>query len=267
MSSAPRTTSTIRRWPACCGRRPAGATGRRHRRGDAGRDAHRGGLVRALANRMGQHHRRVDSRSGARTGRCFRPPPTWPAVVTTCTKPRTASGWRSALSNRSSGMGSASGSSGRISIPLQHAPEPERTRVVNALRAVFRTRTRAEWLERFAGDDVCLTTVYEPEEVYHDPHVAAAAGRRAPHIGRSGARRRYRRRARGSGHCGGPARVASRRRRHLTGVGYRIRPRIPTPGRIRYPTPSPGRTVGRQPGLLPDASTAGIGTRNAPSVS
>jgi crotonobetainyl-CoA:carnitine CoA-transferase CaiB-like acyl-CoA transferase len=29
---------------------------------------------------------------------------------------------------------------------------------------------------------VCLTTVYEPEEVYHDPHVAAAAGRRSPHI-------------------------------------------------------------------------------------
>jgi crotonobetainyl-CoA:carnitine CoA-transferase CaiB-like acyl-CoA transferase len=39
-------------------------------------------------------------------------------------------------------------------IPLQHTPEPERTRVVNAVRAVFRTRTRAEWLERFAGDDV-----------------------------------------------------------------------------------------------------------------
>jgi len=66
-------------------------------------------------------------------------------------------------------------------IPLQHAPEPERARVVNALRAVFRTRTRAEWLERFAGDDVCLTTVYEPEDVHHDPHVAAAAGRRSPH--------------------------------------------------------------------------------------
>src|SRR5262245_3038007 len=61
-------------------------------------------------------------------------------------------------------------------IPLQHAPEPERTRVLNAVRAVFRTRTRVEWLERFAGDDVCLTTVYEPDEVHRDPHVAAAAG-------------------------------------------------------------------------------------------
>jgi alpha-methylacyl-CoA racemase len=49
-------------------------------------------------------------------------------------------------------------------IPLQHAPEPERTRVVNAVRAVLRTRTRAAWLERFAGDDVCLTTVYTLDE-------------------------------------------------------------------------------------------------------
>jgi alpha-methylacyl-CoA racemase len=70
-------------------------------------------------------------------------------------------------------------------IPLQHAPEPERTQVVNAVRAVLRTRTRAEWLERFAGDDVCLTTIYEPDEVHRDPHVAAgaAAARRAtPHV-------------------------------------------------------------------------------------
>jgi len=70
-------------------------------------------------------------------------------------------------------------------IPLQHVPEPERTEVVNAVRAVFRTRTRAEWLERFAGDDVCLTTVYEPDEVHRDPHVgagAAAARRATPHV-------------------------------------------------------------------------------------
>jgi alpha-methylacyl-CoA racemase len=70
-------------------------------------------------------------------------------------------------------------------IPLQHAPEPERTQVVNAVRAVLRTRTRAEWLERFAGDDVCLTPIYEPDEVPRDPHVAAgaAAARRAtPHV-------------------------------------------------------------------------------------
>jgi crotonobetainyl-CoA:carnitine CoA-transferase CaiB-like acyl-CoA transferase len=70
-------------------------------------------------------------------------------------------------------------------IPLQHVPESERAQVVDAVRAVLRTRTRAEWLERFAGDDVCLTTVYEPDEVHRDPHVAAgrAAARRAtPHV-------------------------------------------------------------------------------------
>ena len=70
-------------------------------------------------------------------------------------------------------------------IPLQHAPEPERTQVVNAVRAVLGTRTRAEWLKRFAADDVCLTTVYEPDEGHRDPHVAAgaAAARRAtPHV-------------------------------------------------------------------------------------
>jgi crotonobetainyl-CoA:carnitine CoA-transferase CaiB-like acyl-CoA transferase len=37
----------------------------------------------------------------------------------------------------------------------------------------MRTRTRDEWLARFADADVCLTTIYEPEEVAADPHVAA----------------------------------------------------------------------------------------------
>ena len=72
-------------------------------------------------------------------------------------------------------------------IPLQHAPEPDRTRVVNDVRAVLRTRTRAEWLERFAGDDVCLTVVYTPEEAFADPHARATsiapAGSPAPELG------------------------------------------------------------------------------------
>src|SRR5262249_42981345 len=34
-------------------------------------------------------------------------------------------------------------------IAVQHAPEPERTRVVNEVRALIRARTRSEWLERF----------------------------------------------------------------------------------------------------------------------
>src|SRR2546423_1149326 len=34
-------------------------------------------------------------------------------------------------------------------IPMQHAPEPDRTRVLNEVRAVLRTRSRADWLQRF----------------------------------------------------------------------------------------------------------------------
>jgi alpha-methylacyl-CoA racemase len=58
-------------------------------------------------------------------------------------------------------------------IPLQHAPEPERTRVLNEVRTAFRTRTRSHWLRRFADDDVCLTEIHTPEEAIADPHVRA----------------------------------------------------------------------------------------------
>jgi len=58
-------------------------------------------------------------------------------------------------------------------IPLQHSPEPECTRVLNEVRAVLRTRTRGEWIERFAGDDVCLSAISTPAEAIADPHVRA----------------------------------------------------------------------------------------------
>jgi crotonobetainyl-CoA:carnitine CoA-transferase CaiB-like acyl-CoA transferase len=71
--------------------------------------------------------------------------------------------------------------------PLQHAPEPERTRVLNDVRAIFRTRTRAEWLRRFASDDVCLTAIHTPEEAIADTHVRATSSevgsRPAPSLG------------------------------------------------------------------------------------
>jgi crotonobetainyl-CoA:carnitine CoA-transferase CaiB-like acyl-CoA transferase len=57
--------------------------------------------------------------------------------------------------------------------PLQHAEGEERARVLREVRAVMRTRTRDEWLTRFADADVCLTTIYKPEEVAADLHVAA----------------------------------------------------------------------------------------------
>jgi len=58
-------------------------------------------------------------------------------------------------------------------VPLQHAHGAQRERVVRDVREVLRGRTRGEWLERFAGADVCLTTIYTPDEVASDPHVVA----------------------------------------------------------------------------------------------
>jgi crotonobetainyl-CoA:carnitine CoA-transferase CaiB-like acyl-CoA transferase len=57
--------------------------------------------------------------------------------------------------------------------PLQYVEGEERARVLGEARTVMRTRTRDEWLTRFADVDVCLTTVYKPEDVAIDPHVAA----------------------------------------------------------------------------------------------
>ena len=59
--------------------------------------------------------------------------------------------------------------------PLQDAAEPERTRVLHEVRAVLRTRTRTAWLQRFAGDDVCLTPISTPDETMADPHVRATS--------------------------------------------------------------------------------------------
>jgi alpha-methylacyl-CoA racemase len=58
-------------------------------------------------------------------------------------------------------------------VPLQHAQGEERARVLKDVRHVMRGRTREEWLTAFADADVCLTTIYTPEEVAGDPHVVA----------------------------------------------------------------------------------------------
>jgi len=47
-----------------------------------------------------------------------------------------------------------------------------RARVLREVRDVIRGRTREAWLGQFADADVCLTTVYKPEELATDPHVA-----------------------------------------------------------------------------------------------
>jgi alpha-methylacyl-CoA racemase len=57
--------------------------------------------------------------------------------------------------------------------PFDDMPGEEQARVVDEVRRLMRTRTRAEWLEHFAGADVCLTPVHSLEETLDDPHVRA----------------------------------------------------------------------------------------------
>jgi crotonobetainyl-CoA:carnitine CoA-transferase CaiB-like acyl-CoA transferase len=47
-------------------------------------------------------------------------------------------------------------------IPLQHARGDTGDRVLRDVRAVIRTRTRDDWMARFADADVCLTPVEHP---------------------------------------------------------------------------------------------------------
>jgi crotonobetainyl-CoA:carnitine CoA-transferase CaiB-like acyl-CoA transferase len=58
-------------------------------------------------------------------------------------------------------------------IPLQHARGDEGARVLSEVRAIVRSRTRADWLARFSDVDACLTPVLTPPEVARDPHVVA----------------------------------------------------------------------------------------------
>lgn len=69
----------------------------------------------------------------------------------------------------------------RLDLPL--------TATERDVRERLRTRTHDAWLAHFDGFDVCLTTVYSPEEVAVDPHIVArgampgANGRPAPALG------------------------------------------------------------------------------------
>ncbi|MEO6223306.1 MAG: CaiB/BaiF CoA-transferase family protein, partial [Vicinamibacterales bacterium] len=45
--------------------------------------------------------------------------------------------------------------------------------VLREVRAVFRTRTQAEWLAFFEGRDVCLSPVNTPADAFLDPHISA----------------------------------------------------------------------------------------------
>ena len=56
---------------------------------------------------------------------------------------------------------------------IDDEPDDVRTRAIDELRAMFLTKTRAEWLAHFADVDVCLSAVLSLEETLSDPHVAA----------------------------------------------------------------------------------------------
>ena len=55
----------------------------------------------------------------------------------------------------------------------QQATGQERARVLGEVREIMRSRTRDEWLARFADADVCLTAVNTLDEALADPHLAA----------------------------------------------------------------------------------------------
>jgi crotonobetainyl-CoA:carnitine CoA-transferase CaiB-like acyl-CoA transferase len=55
--------------------------------------------------------------------------------------------------------------------PLQHAEGTAREEVAETLRALFRTRTRAEWVELLHRADVCAGPVLALDEVVQDPQL------------------------------------------------------------------------------------------------
>ena len=63
---------------------------------------------------------------------------------------------------------------GRTELTGRHRSTPEDQRALMAeVRAIFRERTRADWLSFFEGHDVCLSPVNSPAEALADPHSAA----------------------------------------------------------------------------------------------
>ena len=63
----------------------------------------------------------------------------------------------------------------RLERPDLIARQHDRGEALSEVRRVMRTRTLKEWLAFFEDADVCLTPVYEPEEVATDAHVSSRA--------------------------------------------------------------------------------------------
>jgi alpha-methylacyl-CoA racemase len=75
-------------------------------------------------------------------------------------------------------------------IAVDDQPAGVRTRALEEVRALMRTRTRDDWLEWFADVDACLTPIHSVDDVLVDPHVVArGAVRRADGVTYVGAAR------------------------------------------------------------------------------
>jgi crotonobetainyl-CoA:carnitine CoA-transferase CaiB-like acyl-CoA transferase len=55
----------------------------------------------------------------------------------------------------------------------ERGPGPHQAPVVEYLQSVFATKTQAEWIEWFAGKDVCFAPVKNLREAFDDPHALA----------------------------------------------------------------------------------------------
>jgi crotonobetainyl-CoA:carnitine CoA-transferase CaiB-like acyl-CoA transferase len=58
-------------------------------------------------------------------------------------------------------------------LPLQFPVGEEISRVRGEVAALFKTKSREEWLELAEGHDVCLSSVNEMEDLEHDPQIRA----------------------------------------------------------------------------------------------
>ena len=54
---------------------------------------------------------------------------------------------------------------------IERAPNAEERQVRDALQAIFRQRTRDEWVAFLADKNVCIGPVNTTEEAFHDPHI------------------------------------------------------------------------------------------------
>jgi crotonobetainyl-CoA:carnitine CoA-transferase CaiB-like acyl-CoA transferase len=63
---------------------------------------------------------------------------------------------------------------GRPDLTARHStPEADQAALMEDLRGLFQTRTRAEWLTLLEQADLCLTPVNRPAQAFADPHIQA----------------------------------------------------------------------------------------------